>query len=370
MFVEADADVRLAELEAATGGLRPPFPCVDQLLFDVEGSGGVLGCPLLLVQVTRLLCGGFVVALRLNHTMCDAHGVAQFVSAVAELARGLAAPAVAPVWSREVLEARSLPEPAGVLQPHRRDHDVVPVVPQPPPPPPPLPPGDGDMVVRTFTFGPRDVAAIKKRLPPRLRDTATSYEALTAAIWRARTAALELAPGEEVSLVVVANCRGVRGLGIPDGYYGNAVAYPVARAAAGALLALGLDNAVELVREAKAAVTAEYVRSAVDVLARGRGCPPALATMANVFAVSDTRHAGFHRVDLGWGVPVFGGVVTTVFGASFLVPVSGSDGKEAVAVPIVLPRPAMDRFASEIEMTLTCHAAVGSAAPPPPRGRL
>ncbi|AQK42023.1 benzyl alcohol O-benzoyltransferase [Zea mays] len=365
MFVEADADVRLAELEAATGGLRPPFPCVDQLLFDVEGSGGVLGCPLLLVQVTRLLCGGFVVALRLNHTMCDAHGVAQFVSAVAELARGLAAPAVAPVWSREVLEARSLPEPAGVLQPHRRDHDVVPVVPQPPPPPP----GDGDMVVRTFTFGPRDVAAIKKRLPPRLRDTATSYEALTAAIWRARTAALELAPGEEVSLVVVANCRGVRGLGIPDGYYGNAVAYPVARATAGAL---GLGNAVELVREAKAAVTAEYVRSAVDLLARRRGCPPALATMANVFAVSDNRHAGFHRVDLGWGVPVFGGVVTTVFGASFLVPVSGSDGKEAVAVPIVLPRPAMDRFASEIEMTLTltCHAAVGSAAPPPPRGRL
>ncbi|KAF8677904.1 hypothetical protein HU200_046389 [Digitaria exilis] len=41
LFVEADADVRLAELEAA--GLRPPFPCMDQLLcedFDVQGSGG------------------------------------------------------------------------------------------------------------------------------------------------------------------------------------------------------------------------------------------------------------------------------------------------------------------------------------------
>ncbi|OEL18210.1 hypothetical protein BAE44_0020771 [Dichanthelium oligosanthes] len=48
MFVEADADVRLAELEAA--GLMPPFPCADQLLFDVEGSSGVLNCPLLLIQ--------------------------------------------------------------------------------------------------------------------------------------------------------------------------------------------------------------------------------------------------------------------------------------------------------------------------------
>ena len=51
MFVEANADVRLAELEAA--GLRPPFPCMDQLLFDEDGSSGVLNCPLLLIQVCQ-----------------------------------------------------------------------------------------------------------------------------------------------------------------------------------------------------------------------------------------------------------------------------------------------------------------------------
>jgi hypothetical protein len=49
LFVEADADVRLAELEAV--GLMPPFPCWDQLLFDVEGSRGVFDCPLLHIQV-------------------------------------------------------------------------------------------------------------------------------------------------------------------------------------------------------------------------------------------------------------------------------------------------------------------------------
>jgi hypothetical protein len=53
LFVEADADVRLAELERG-GGLRPPFPRMDQLLFDVEGSNGVLDCPLLLIQVYRI----------------------------------------------------------------------------------------------------------------------------------------------------------------------------------------------------------------------------------------------------------------------------------------------------------------------------
>jgi benzyl alcohol O-benzoyltransferase len=54
LFVEADADVRLDELEAT--GLRPPFPCMDQLLFDVDGSSGVLHCPLLLIQVPHQFC--------------------------------------------------------------------------------------------------------------------------------------------------------------------------------------------------------------------------------------------------------------------------------------------------------------------------
>jgi hypothetical protein len=46
MFVDADADVRLADLEAAAAtGLTPSFSCMDQLLFDVDGSSGVLGCP-------------------------------------------------------------------------------------------------------------------------------------------------------------------------------------------------------------------------------------------------------------------------------------------------------------------------------------
>ncbi|OEL27343.1 Benzyl alcohol O-benzoyltransferase [Dichanthelium oligosanthes] len=344
MFVEADADVRLAELEAAGPGLRPPFPYMDQLLFDVEGSGGVLNCPLLLIQVTRLLCGGFVFALRLNHTICDADGIAQFISAVAELCRGLPAPTVAPVWSRELLEARSPPKPAF----RHREYDVVPV--RPPPP--------GEMVMRTFTFRPRDVAAIKMCLPPLLRDTATSFESVTAALWRARTAALELAPDEEIRFVIVANCRSVRELGLPDGYYGNAAVFPAVLTTAGALVAGSLGDAVELVREAKAAVTAEYVRSAADLIVlRGR---PAM-TMANLFIVSDNRHAGFHRVDFGWGAPVFGGCATAVFGASFLVAVVNGDGEEAVAVPIMLPRPVMDRFASEIQMIMAA-LPVGPAA--------
>jgi hypothetical protein len=292
----------------------------------------------MVTQVTRLLCGGLVLTLRLNHTICDAIGIAQFMNAVAELARGLPAPTVAPAWSRELLEARSTPIPSF---PHR-EFDVLPPNGDGPPPPPPA----DDMVMRSFTFSAAHVAAIKKHLPPLLRDTATSYEALTAFLWRARVTALEIAPGEDVQLVIIANFRGFLELSLPDGYYGNACVPANARATAETLRDGSIGDAVALVRQAKATVTAEYVRSTLDVLVlRGRPC---LSLQNNMFVVSDNRHAGFNHVDFGWGEPVYGGPADTIFGLGFLVAGKDRYGKDAVVVPIVLPRPAMERSAAEV----------------------
>ncbi|CAN6331357.1 unnamed protein product [Urochloa humidicola] len=334
VFVEADADVWLAELEAA--GLTPPFPCADQLLFDVEGSGGLFNCPLLLIQVTRLLCGGFVFALRLNHTICDGIGLAQFLSAVTELARDLPAPA--PAWSRELLE-ESTPPP---LPHHGPDSAPTPMPPSPPP--------AGDMVLRTFTFTPADVRAIRRGISPGLRNMASSFEVLASALWRARTAALELLPNEDARLVFIANVRGVPSLGLPAGYYGNACVPVPVLATVEALTAGSLDDTLRRVHEAKAALTAEYVRSVAGEIRR-RGSYKA---MANVFVMSDSRRVGFQRVDFGWGAPVYGGASTAAFGTSFLVAVRNGDGEEVVALPIALPRAAMDRFASEVERLQTC----------------
>ncbi|CAN6222544.1 unnamed protein product [Urochloa humidicola] len=341
LFVEAVADVRLAEIEAA--GLTPPFPCMDQLLFDADGSGGVLNSPLLLIQVTRLRCGGFVFALRLNHTMCDAEGIVHFMSAVGELARGLPAPTVTPVWSRELLNARSPPRPSF---PHHEYDPVPPTTPSFPPP--------GDIVTRTFTFLPADVAAIKNCLPVAAqRKATTTFEALAALIWRARTAALEIPAGEDARLAFPAGVRGARGLGLPAGYYGNALVHPMAVADAGALRGGSLGDTLELVREAKkplAVAAAEYARSTADLMAlRGRPLP----ALGNLFIVSDNRRAGFGRVDFGWGPLVYGGPAGATFVLSYLVAVRNGDGEDdAVAVPVVLPRPAMDRFATEVEMLL------------------
>ncbi|KAL0419012.1 UNVERIFIED_CONTAM: Benzyl alcohol O-benzoyltransferase, partial [Sesamum radiatum] len=47
LFIEADEDVRLQQFGDA---LHPPFPWLEELLYDVPGSDGVVNWPLLLIQ--------------------------------------------------------------------------------------------------------------------------------------------------------------------------------------------------------------------------------------------------------------------------------------------------------------------------------
>lgn len=64
------------------------------------------GDPLLLMQVTEFSCGGFTVAVTWNHAVADGKGMAQFLQAIGELARGMPAPSVLP---RRPARCRSSP---------------------------------------------------------------------------------------------------------------------------------------------------------------------------------------------------------------------------------------------------------------------
>lgn len=48
LFIEADADIGLHQFGDA---LQPPFPLMEELLYDVRGSQGIIDCPLILIQV-------------------------------------------------------------------------------------------------------------------------------------------------------------------------------------------------------------------------------------------------------------------------------------------------------------------------------
>ncbi|XP_073102164.1 benzyl alcohol O-benzoyltransferase [Elaeis guineensis] len=336
LFIEADADVRLEQFGDA---LQPPFPCLEELLYNVEGSGEVLNAPLLLIQVTRLQCGGFIFAIRLNHTMSDAQGLVQFMNTVAEFARGLPAPTVSPVWKREILDARFPPQPTFA----HREYDEVPdtkgtIIPL------------DDMAHRSFFFGPAEIAALRERVPPHLRRSST-FEVLTACLWKCRTVALSPDPEEEVRIICIVNARGKHASQIPKGYYGNAFAFPVAVSAAGKLCGNPLGYALERVKKAKGEVNEEYVKSVADLMVL-RGRPH--FTVVRSYLVSDVTKAGFGDVDFGWGKAVYGGPAKGGVGAipgvaSFYIPFKNAKGEDGIVVPICLPAPAMERFVAEIE---------------------
>ncbi|XP_058085925.1 benzyl alcohol O-benzoyltransferase-like [Magnolia sinica] len=336
LFIEADAEVMLEQFGEA---LHPPFPCMEELLTEVPGSKRVLHCPLLLVQVTRLLCGGFVFALRINHTISDAAGLTQFFNAVCEMALGASVPSLLPVWQRHLLSARNPPRVTCVH--HEYDQvantSIGAFVPH------------DDVVHRSFFFGPNEISALRKQVPPHLH-TCSTVDLLTACLWRCRTKAIGLDPDFEVRVLYIVDARNKCRPPLPPGYYGNVIALPAAISQAGKLCKNPLGYAVELVKKAKSSVTDEYMRSLADLMVR-KGRP--LFTVTHSFLVSDLKPILVGEVDFGWGKAVYRGpargVCPNPMAGSFYVHLKNTRGEVGILVPICLPRPAMDIFSAEIE---------------------
>ncbi|KAJ6884259.1 benzyl alcohol O-benzoyltransferase-like [Populus alba x Populus x berolinensis] len=333
LFIEADADVTL---EQFGDPLQPPFPCLEELLFDVPGSSGVLNCPLLLIQVSRLKCGGFLFALRLNHTMSDGQGLVQFMAAVAEIARGANAPSVPPVWERHVLSAT---DPPRVTCRHRAYEEVAgstsSILTQ------------DHLVHRSFFFSPSDITALRRLVPPHLSHC-SSFEILTACLWICRTIALQPDPNEEMRIICLVNAREKFNPPLlPRGYYGNGFGLLAAVATAGELSRKPIGYALELVRKAKADMIEEYLRSTASLMV-SKGRP--LFTVPGTYIVSDLRRAGLEKVDFGWGNAIYGGTAKAIPElASFYIPFTNKKGEDGIVVPFCLPSPAVERFYKELE---------------------
>lgn len=154
--------------------------------------------------------------MRFHHAMSDTVGFVQFMKALGEIARGASAPSVLPVWQRELLKAR---DPPRITCTHHEYDDVADmkgiIVPL------------HNMVHRSFFFRRTDIRALRRLVPPHLR-TCSTFEVLTAFLWRSRTRCLQLYTEEEVRMLCIADARTIVSPPIPVGYYGNAFAYRVA----------------------------------------------------------------------------------------------------------------------------------------------
>ncbi|MED6176217.1 hypothetical protein PIB30_085964 [Stylosanthes scabra] len=358
LFIEADADVTLDQLGEA---LQPPFPCSKELLYNVPGSDGIVGCPLLLIQVTRFKCGGFTLGIRVNHTMCDGTGFTQFTIALAEMARGAHQPSVLPIWQRELLSARNPPRITCNHREFEKPKDIEEwqtII------------GSIEkMIERSFFFGPTEIASLGNLVINNQPGVYTRFELITACLWRCLAKALQLPPEKQVRMGCIVNARARFNPQIPIGYYGNVTAFPVAVSTVEKLCEQPFTYAVELIKKAKAEVTEEYMHSLADFLVIN-GRP--LYTLPWSFISSKLSRIGFRKVDFGWGNAVHAGVSDgnggqiygiNTFGELHLMDYENSDNrKEGLLLPILLPANAMERFAKELDdMLWNPNQAIKSA---------
>nr|UUA44353.1 alcohol acyltransferase type III.2 [Vitis vinifera]UUA44357.1 alcohol acyltransferase type III.2 [Vitis vinifera]UUA44358.1 alcohol acyltransferase type III.2 [Vitis vinifera]UUA44360.1 alcohol acyltransferase type III.2 [Vitis vinifera]UUA44361.1 alcohol acyltransferase type III.2 [Vitis vinifera] len=333
LFIEADADTTLENLGDA---IQPMCPCFEELLYDVPGSTRILGSPLILIQVTRLRCGGFIFALRLNHTLSDAAGLIQFLNTIGEMAQGLSVPSLLPIWQRELLNARNPPQITRIHHEYEKVTNTKGTL---------MAMDENNLVHRSFFFGREEIRALRNRLPASLGACST-FEVLMACVWRCRTIAFAVDPDEVVGISCIINMRGKHGLELPPGYYGNAFVTPASITKAGMLCKNPLEFAIRLVKKAKAEMSQEYIKSVADLMVI-KGRP--LFTQPGNYIVSDVTRAGIGEVDFGWGKPVYGGVAKASPIISFRMWFRNSKGEEGNVIPICLPPPVMERFEQELK---------------------
>ena len=278
--------------------------------------------------------------------MNDGFGFIQFVNAVTEMAQGACAPSIPPVWQREILNARNPPQ---VTCTHHEFDKVVysnvlinPI---------------HHMTCRSFFFGSTQLSAIRRNIPHHLRKSST-FEVLTAYLWRCRTIALQLNPEDEVRLLFAINVRNKFCPPFPKGYYGNGIAPALALTTSGKLCQNPLKYALELIKTAKANVTEEYFRSLIDLLVI-KGQPS--INMVQSYYVSDIRHLGFADLDFGWGKPAFGGPFKFFEEpgrepTSYYISVKNNQGENGIIVPMWLPTSTIERFVKELHSILGDHA--------------
>ncbi|XP_074589787.1 acyl transferase 4-like [Curcuma longa] len=230
-----------------------------------------------MLQVTELKCGGFAVGVKFHHMVFDGVGAGHFLKAIADVARGLPGPAVEPVWFREAIPAPPIRHPK---------------------PPPTV---AYNFVRSLRDFPPHAINAIKDSYARETSHRCTTFDALSAVLWRSRVRAIGLAPEADAHFVFPADARHLVNAAAP-GYYGNCVYCSTVSKKSELVARAPVAEIVGWIREAKANLAAKFAAWAAGDF---EDDPFRVPIGYDTLNLSDWRRVGFHEVDYGSGAPRF-----------------------------------------------------------------
>ncbi|XP_058103035.1 omega-hydroxypalmitate O-feruloyl transferase-like isoform X2 [Magnolia sinica] len=332
VFVEADANCSMELI----GDITKPDPTtLRKFVYSIPGAKNILEIPPLVAQVTKFKCGGFILGLAMNHCMFDGLGAMEFVNSWGEAARGLPL-SIPPAIDRSILKARTPPK---IEFPHHEFAEIEDVSNA-------AKLYKDEMLYKSFCFDPEKLQQLKQMA---LEDGAvgkcTTFEVLSAFVWRARCKALNLQPDQQTKLLFAVDGRSRLDPPLPKGFFGNGIVLTNSLCSAGELLNKPFSFTVGLVQKAVSMVTDSYIRSAVDYFEATRYRP----SLSSTLLITTWSRLSFHITDFGWGEPVQSGPVTLPEKEVILFLSHGKERK-SINVLLGLPATAMPVFEELMEI--------------------
>ncbi|KAL8546614.1 hypothetical protein ACS0TY_006365 [Phlomoides rotata] len=244
------------------------------------------------LQVTRFSCGGFVLGAAVHHAICDGIGATSFFNAMAEIARGSERVTIDPVWDRsDLLGPRNPPRvefPIHELLSLDSDFDPY--------------DGSGKRVMKEYLNVKEEwLDQLKGLIYEQSGLKCTTFEALGAFIWRARTKAGKVAPNEKVTFTYSINIRKTVNPPLPTGYWGNGCVPMYVHLTAAQVVEQPLWKTADSIKKSKHKVTNEYVHSFIDF--QELHYKEGINGGRRISGFTDWRHLGHSTVDFGWGGP-------------------------------------------------------------------
>ncbi|KAI3417888.1 uncharacterized protein J3R85_014163 [Psidium guajava] len=330
-FVEAEADCSMDIL----GDVRVPDPDVtSKLIYSDPMAKTIVETPLLTAQVTKFKCGRFALGIGISHSLVDGVSGMNFVNSWAQTARGKPVTAV-PFHDRTLLKSRVPPQ---IKYPYDDFIEVTDT-------------SDTEslyqrdpLVHKLFLFDADKIKATKEAAMSEGKvRSCSSFAAVTALVWRARSEALRMKPHQLTKLRIMADVR-PKLKTLPEHYFGNAVVTTASLCSVGELRERPISFAVEQIQKAVELLDEEYVRSRMDFVDTYR---PQLSSVGTLVISSWTRLA-YGMSDFGWGDP-------SQFGCGYLarelcVLFPEGEGKKGMAVVLALPLSAMNAFEELVQV--------------------
>ncbi|KAK6164009.1 hypothetical protein DH2020_000873 [Rehmannia glutinosa] len=337
LLVEAHSDVALADL----GDLSVPNPAWIKLIyrFPNEEQYKVVNMPLVIAQVTKFSCGGFSLGLRVCHCLCDGFGAMQFLSAWAETAKtGSVVLNPNPRWDREIFLPRNPPKIEFSHTEFKRIDEGSTLTERL---------WQGKPVQKCYRIS-REYQARLKILAQRDGEfSCTTFDAMTAHVWRSWVKALDVKPLDyELRLTFSVNARSkLKNPSLKDGFYGNALCVACATSTVERLVGGCLAETARLVHEARLGISEEYLRSTIDYIDLHR--PKRLEFGGKLTITQWTRFSIYESADFGWEKPIYAGPIdlTPTPQVCVFLPEGGeAETSGAMVLCICLPEFACRRF--------------------------